>query len=345
MNWFEAITGFPEGSYAQTQRRLRVVMGQLSSDASPKSYTVGKLETPSLGELRARTAGLPSLGRSQVSVAQGDVRKLHAAPDHAGALFQVASQFNLLEMVHPDVSPEDGVTRYELDPTQGPACAIAAGAATIFRNYLVRFPDGTIGQTRERQIDCLRDMGEALGNGSGNLWRMKNGYALFTQDGLSRVDRQLAAATDDEVDALRCLLRIGLHWGAGVTDVEPGPTVSQVFCSALPVSYNGIAATGPWKRFATLVLEAAYEATLRAGWLSASRGASNRVFLTRLGGGAFGNHADWIHAAMRRALEQAQAWGLDVRVVSYGPADDELLQLVRESGVSPAARVGDASGD
>jgi hypothetical protein len=38
---------------------------------------------------------------------------------------------------------------------------MAAGAATIFRNYLIPFPDGTIGQTRERQIDCLADFGHA----------------------------------------------------------------------------------------------------------------------------------------------------------------------------------------
>jgi transposase len=44
-------------------------------------------------------------------------------------------QFNLLEMTSPSVSPEHGVTRYQDDHTQGPACAIAAGAATIYRNY------------------------------------------------------------------------------------------------------------------------------------------------------------------------------------------------------------------
>src|SRR3954462_3367760 len=41
VNWFEVITGFPEVSYPQTQRRLRVVMGQLASDASTRSFTVG----------------------------------------------------------------------------------------------------------------------------------------------------------------------------------------------------------------------------------------------------------------------------------------------------------------
>ena len=65
---------------------------------------------------------------------------MHQDPQYAGALFQVASQFNLLEMTSPDVTPEDGVTRYAYDRTQGPACAIAAGAATLYRNYFV--PNG-----------------------------------------------------------------------------------------------------------------------------------------------------------------------------------------------------------
>ena len=332
MNWFEAITGFPEDSYGQTQRRLRVVMGQLTSDASQRSFAVGALDTPSLGELRTRTAHLAESAPSRVVIVEGDVRKLHADAANAGALFQVASQFNLLEMVGPDVSPEDGVARYELDRTQGPACAMAAGAATIFRNYLVRFPDGTIGQTRDRQIDCLRDLGQALGNDDGGLWRMQNGYALFTRDGLASVDRQLAAASEETMDALRCLLRIGLHWGVGLTDVDPGPTVSQAFCSALPVSYNRIAGTGLWVRLATLVLEAAYEATLRAGWLSVARGGNNRVFLTRLGGGAFGNDTRWIDGAIRRALQQARGWHLDVRIVSYGEPDQDLEQLAHDCG-------------
>jgi hypothetical protein len=37
---------------------------------------------------------------------------MHADPELEGALFQVASQFNLLEMTGPSVTPEDRVTRY-----------------------------------------------------------------------------------------------------------------------------------------------------------------------------------------------------------------------------------------
>jgi hypothetical protein len=61
-------------------------------------------------------------------------------------------------LVGPSVTPEDGVTRYECDRTQGPACAIAAGAATIYRNYFAPVGSGH-GQTKDRQIDALAGLG------------------------------------------------------------------------------------------------------------------------------------------------------------------------------------------
>jgi hypothetical protein len=76
------------------------------------------------------------------------------------------------------------------------------------------------------------------------------------------------------------------------------PLVSQAFCSALPVARVPSAL---WEKFALLVLEAAYEATMWAAVLNAQRGVSNVVFLTLLGGGAFGNRGRWIDAAMRQA--------------------------------------------
>jgi len=41
-------------------------------------------------------------------------------------------------------------------------CAVAAGAGTIFRNYFAPV-DGLPGQREDRQIDCLREIGVALG--------------------------------------------------------------------------------------------------------------------------------------------------------------------------------------
>jgi hypothetical protein len=85
-----------------------------------------------------------------------------------------------------------------------------------------------------------------------------------------------------------------------------------------------------WELFASLVLEAAYAATLWAAVLSAQRGASNVVFLTLLGGGAFGNSSSWIHAAMRQALRLMAPFDLEVRLVSFGPPSKELLGIAEE---------------
>jgi hypothetical protein len=64
-----------------------------------------------------------------------------------------------------------------------------------------------------------------------------------------------------------------------------------------------------------------------AAVLNAQRGASNVVLLTQLGGGAFGNQDDWIHAAIRRALEMMAGLGLDVRLVSYGTPSRAIVQM------------------
>lgn len=339
MDWFTQITGFPEQNYEQTRTHLSVVDGKLLSTHSRRACDVGRLEIPSLHELRQRAAELPPASKPlKVSLCQGDVRAMHAALDNVKAIFQVASQFNLLEMTSYGVTPEDGVTRYALDRTQGPACAIAAGAATIYRNYLVPMGEQN-GQTSGCQIDCLKDLGEALGNRPESiLWEMRNGYALCTPDGLQVIDQHLARCDEAELDSLRSQLRIGLHWDVEVTEgTLPGHFVSQAFCSALPVAYSRHEDDPHWARFATLVLEAAYEATLLAARLNLARTGCPTVFLTQLGGGAFGNAEAWIEAAMERALERSRGSGLDVRLVSYARPSTWLARLAtRFGGLAPS---------
>jgi hypothetical protein len=246
MDWFERLTGFREGTYEYTRSQLELDGCELRSRVNGRSYGIGELELVSLRELRERVASESSLpGRLKLSNVRGDVRRLHQSSEYAGALFQVASQFNLLEMVSPEVTPDQGVTRYQHDRTQGPACAIAAGAGTIYRNYFVPVGGGH-GQTSERQLDGLADVGAALSQALGlplpRLWNMRNGYALCSQDGLAKIGSHLRATTTTERDVLRGLLRIGVHRDVEVTDIE-GPQrqcVSQVFCSALPVAYSRV---------------------------------------------------------------------------------------------------------
>lgn len=324
MSWFEKLAGAPEGA-PDVVRKLFVCEEEwLTARHTGRRMRVGRLSTPSLAELRA-AAPVASGGRTTARQVVADVQTLHADPANAGALFQVASQFNLLEMTGPSVTPSDGVTRYAYDHTQGPACAIACGAGTIWRNYFTPLAGG-LGQT-ERQIDTLAEMGQALGNGEGAHWEMRNGYALPRPGGLAAVAERLGGLDASGLDHLRGLLRVGLQAETEVTIAPTGHAVSQIYCSALPVAYGG----GPlrhWEPFARLVLEAAYEATMLTARRMVTQGGSNRVFLTLLGGGAFGNEKRWILDAVARALDLVRDDGLEVIVVSYGQPDAAVERML-----------------
>lgn len=329
MTWFERLTGCTEDSPDHVRAELEIDGRHLRCRRSERSWLHGELETPTLATLRERAAGAASAWRPlSVREVVADVQQLHATPAHANALFQVASQFNLLEMVSPDVTPERGVGIYEHDRTQGPACAIAAGAGTIYRNYFAPV-NGMIGQSTRNQIDCLGAVGELLGNHGERLWRMVNGYVLPSAHGLAEIDRAIAALDESGRDRIRQALQIGLHHDTQVTLDGAGHVVSQAYCSALPVAYTEHPPRS-WRRFATLVLEAAYEATLCAAIVNAERTGTDAVFLTLLGGGAFGNDESWIIGAVRRALSLHRGSGLDVVIVSYGRSQPCVQQLVAE---------------
>ena len=311
MDWFQRLTGFTEQSPEQVKQHLTLENNRLCSTINNQCWSVGRFTLPSLAELRTNSAALP--GRLQVSEVIGDVQQLHADPVNAGALFQVASQFNLLEMVSPRVTPEQGVGIYGRDFTQGPACAIAAGAATIYRNY---FADvhGQQGQSSSQQLDALADLGAALGNTNNELWQMKNGYVMATKQGLQQIQQQLKSISHEQREHLKGLLRIGVHADVDVTLADCNHRVTQVFCSALPLAYS-MHHDELWTEFAQLVLEAAYEATLAAAVHNAQATGNNKVYLTLLGGGAFGNPDEWIMGAIRNALLAYQDSGLQVGIV------------------------------
>jgi hypothetical protein len=327
MTWFERLTGFREESPQMVRANITVDCNTLKSRVNGKVFVCGELETPSLTELRERVhSSGHAVGRTSVREVVANVQHLHTNESNAGSLFQVASQFNLLEMVSPSVTPERGVGIYENDPTQGPACAIAAGAGTIYRNYFAKV-NGYVGQSAGNQIDCLADIGTALGNSQNRLWDMINGYALPSRDRLVEISNRLRASSESELDGLRQLLRIGIQWNTQVTLNDCQHTISQAYCSALPVAYSNHPAD-LWEDFARLVLEAAYEATICAAILNSQSTGNNRVFLTLLGGGAFGNTVHWIIGGIQRALKLYKCAGLDIAIVSYGSSKKYIQDLV-----------------
>ena len=325
--WFEKLTGFSEESSLQVRKNLSVNGNILKSHINAKEYHCGLLETPSLAELRSRVNYNKALDtKNSIREIVANVQDLHTDKNNVGALFQVASQFNLLEMVSPDVTPEHGVDGYEYDRTQGPACAIAAGAGTIYRNYFANV-NGEIGQTANNQIDCLSDIGAALGNKNNRLWQMKNGYALASEEGLTEINKKINSATESELDKLKALLRIGIQWDTEVTLNDLKQTVSQVYCSALPVAYSQIPPR-LWANFAKLILEACYEATICSAILNYQKTGNNKVYLTLIGGGVFGNDRQWILQAIERALKLYEYADLDIFIVSYGSCDPYVQKFI-----------------
>jgi hypothetical protein len=106
INWFEGLTGFREISSHQVHENFLLEDDRLTSRINGRTFSCGKLEIPSLGELRDRVqSGEFKKGKLTVREVVGDVQSFHAELSNAGALFQVASQFNLLEMVSPNITP------------------------------------------------------------------------------------------------------------------------------------------------------------------------------------------------------------------------------------------------
>ncbi len=327
MSWFDRLVGFQERNPEQVRENLVLDGTRITSLANGREMNCRTLEIPSLAELRERVrSGAPGNGKISLREVVGNVREMHCEPQNANALFQVASQFNLLQMTSPHVTPEQGIGIYEHDLTQGPACAIAAGAGTIYRNYFVPV-NGRIGQTSDNQVDCLNDFGSRLGNDASCLWRMSNGYAQATSAAaLEEISEKVRSSSD--VDSLRESLRIGIQSDTEVTDGNVGNRVTQAFCSGLPLGGYTSFSPALWEPFARLVLEACYEATICASILNFSTTGSNKVFLTLVGGGVFGNNVTWIIEAIDRALREYAYYGLDVAIVSYRSPNPALAELL-----------------
>ncbi len=79
-----------------------------------------------------------------------------------------------------------------------------------------------------------------------------------------------------------------------------------------------------------LILEAAYEATFAVAVVNAAKTGNKSLYLTLIGGGAFGNDQDWIVDAIRRAVRIYCQYELDVKVVSFRQSQASIRKLCEE---------------
>jgi hypothetical protein len=238
--------------------------------------------------------------------------------------------------------PENGITGYVHDHTQGPACALACAPGTVFRNYLVPLPraDGSVqtGQTRDLQINNLAGVSAVLGNTANQYYTVTNGYVDGTAPGLAALNAKWASVSRDQVLGA---LRIGWQqdtqvvYGANrqrLVDPMRAQRVNQVYCSALSVGYAQCGDPALWANLGTAVQDALYEATLLCTILAARndpRPGAKVALLTFIGGGVFRNPMPWICEAIGRACAVAAFHDIEVRVMGFNGVPEETQLAIR----------------
>ena len=366
-DWFEQTFGFREQRYENVRKQFALEENDtvLVSLANGRRFQIGSFTTPSLEALHERLNNLVEQSNHKSAtnsvtenIASGsatsdnigdiglnckgkessglkfqhlteDVKKLHIDPKNVGAVFQVASQFNCLEMPNYHTTPDDGITDYENDRTQGPICAMSCSAGTVYRNYFINsYGQGGL---EGKQIDCLEDMGAELGNTNDKYWIMQNGYALP-----SKLDSMKILKTKIDCGGMMARnamykLKVGVQWDTEVVNLKNKPNkdshcVTQVFCSALPISYT-TTKTKDFESFARLVLDSTYQSTFAVAAIKAFETNQRvNVYLTKIGGGAFGNQSQWIVDAIRKSIKKYEEFPLDVHLVHYRSLEQVYLE-------------------
>ena len=353
--WFGQLFGFEEENYNLTQLNFNLISqivpsGRkiliLKSKINKREFPIGNFDTHTLEELRNEVLinYLPTCKSTIEHIIVDDILQIHGLSENNGAMFQVASQFNCLEFITPNEIPENGITKYQWDDTQGPACSIACAAATVYRNYFTPIIDKyykiKYGQTNDKQINNLEDVLKVLNS---DYITVTNGYTFSSEEKLLSLNNKLKNDLNLRNNIIKNV-RIGVHYNIGVTfdklyrkqypqnaffiEHKKEQLISQAFCSAISVAYSNLS-KDLWEPFSILILQASYEATLWSAIMNSKSGGSNKVFLTMVGGGAYGNNRVWILDAIANAIVATSDYGLNIKICHYksiNSDDEDYLQ-------------------
>lgn len=199
------------------------------------------------------------------------------------AIFQVASQFNCLEMPHPGISSDAGISNYLSDNTQGPRAVLACTPGLLVRN------------TYYSDTNLLETLGISC----------KNGYLLW----------------GNEPEKILSLLQLNshkIHIGvmentvvAGITKRKEGwiphhqdKTITQVFTAAAPVNcYGNSGDIDVQLNIAKILIHSQYLALIAYAIKNVtSEKDIVPVHLTLLGTGVFGVPLDLVIECLTSAL-------------------------------------------
>jgi hypothetical protein len=314
MNWFEKAFHFSESTdYSETQKQFV----KLYNGYSVSGISTGTFNIFNHKQLK-KYEPYSDFGKVTLSHIVNDIIKLHKNPKYDRATFQVASQFNCLEMCNPGVTPEDGITIYQNDNSQGPLCAICTPAGLVYREYLYDWKtnltgtnkfessgfNGSIGQNKEKQIDNSLNARRIIYDKCGVFGYFQNGYLFYTNGELNKINVGLSGVTKKAMNLRRQIresIDVGVHTKLGVCidGMKYKHSVNHVYCSGLPINYNNGTYPKLWEGLSEIFLESAYENTLSVACLNNID--NNPCFITMVGGGAYGMNKKQINRAIKRA--------------------------------------------
>jgi len=250
-----------------------------------------------------------------------DVGALQANPQNRGATFQVASNFNCLEFISNKDNASKGITKYVNDQTQGPAASISAAPGTLYRNYFVKHNDDD-GNQHEGQIKQQINLLDKF-----PYIPVINGYVSFK-------DEEIKFIEDFEFNDIS-EIKVGIQKNVQATSGEKRngmiemctdqkQIINQVFTAAM--NLGGVSATYAERpiaqKLARFLLRGAYRATILSA-IENSRTqppeciGKDKLFLTLIGGGVFGNQYEWITDAILECTDLIKTSGLQIYLVIY----------------------------
>jgi hypothetical protein len=343
-NWFRVLFGFEETVEAVKRNFLVRPFSDhvtLKSKVNGETYNAGRFTVRNILSFEVLTP----VGGGRVHMVRGngrrssklyliDVLESQSYDDFDGATFLAASNFNCLEFAGPGQTAAQGVTCYIHDWTQGPFCALATGAAVVYRNYFIEHGNGAVGQIDE-EIHLLKDtpLDKCV----------RHGYPEPTPQDLQTI-------LNHEWDNPNQFY-VGVHENCQVTTkrdsgsmdmftrAPPGRIAHHVYAAAF--NFAGSMPKCPQTlEIGKKMLMAEYRATVLAAWeLSRKypgRKGSNKLLLTVLGGGVFANPRQMICEAIISCKDVIVQSGLEVFIVCWSEGEfqesmNHLGSLVKET--------------
>ena len=244
-----------------------------------------------------------------------DVLPAQSHPENDGATYQAASNFNALEFTSPNQTARDGISSYPYDRTQGPYCALACTPSILYRNYFVQVPGSKRPGQLTKEIELLEN----------TPIHVTHGYAEITDTkSLRNENFDFSDLTKYKV-ASHSNCEVTLTSGASGLEVfepEDGKKhiAHHVYAAAFNFSYS-VEKNAYTLKIAESLLEAQYRATILCAWDNSvkypGREGSNKLYLTLLGGGVFGNPKSLICKQIEKCQDLIVESGLDVYVVCF----------------------------